>query len=317
MLAAHPLSRVVPTALGAVLVAASTIAGCSRPSSTLATPEPVTTTLLTRLGADTVSIEEYSRTATHMEGTVLSRMPSTRLASYSVQLGAGGAPISANLTVRRADGTPMTGGLQSLSARFDRDTVRIVGHRSTGDTAVAMPVRGAAIPMIDGSSALYELAFARLGAAGRDSMSFTAVPLTLGGTQPIPISVRVVGPDSARIRLFGMPFYATHDARGALVSLDGSRTTLKVRVERVPTVDLHVVAQEWASRDRSKGGGGDAVAARPASRERDDDARRAAHDRRRTAERRKRDARALLGDEASERPDRGELNRWPDCSTTS
>ncbi|HTK48641.1 MAG TPA: DUF2911 domain-containing protein [Gemmatimonadaceae bacterium] len=256
MLAAYPFSRVVPAALVGAFVVASTSAGCSRPSSTLATPEPVTTTLLTRLGTDTVSIEEYSRTATHIEGTVLSRMPSTRLASYSVQLGAGGAPISANLTVRSAGGTPMTGGLQSLSARFDRDTVRIVGHRSTGDTAVAVPVRGAAMPMIDGSSALYELAFARLGATGRDSMSFAAVPLTLAGTQAIPISVSVVGPDSARIRLFGMPFYAKHDARGALVGLDGSRTTLKVRVERVPTVDLHAVAQEWASRDRSSGAAG-------------------------------------------------------------
>jgi hypothetical protein len=255
MLAAH-ISRVVPAALIlGVSVAALPIAGCSRASSAVATPEPATTTLLVRLGADTIAIEQYARSATHMEGTVLGRMPSTHLASYSVELGAGGAPVSANLTVRSADGAPMAGGLQSLSARFGRDTVLLVGHRSTGDTAVAIGVRGAAIPAIDGSYALYELAFARLGAAGRDSMAFAAVPLTLAA-QPIPISVRVLGPDSVRIRFFGMPFYATHDARGALVTLDGSRTTLKVRVERVPSFDLRPIAQEWAARDRVNGAPG-------------------------------------------------------------
>jgi hypothetical protein len=254
MLAAHSFSRVVEAALAlGVFVAAPAIAGCSRPFAAVAMPEPVTTTLLTRLGADTVAIEEYSRSATHMEGTVLTRMPSTRLASYSVELGAGGAPTSATRTVRSADGAPMAGGLQSLSARFEPDAVRIVGHRSTGDTAVAIPVHGAVVPMIDGSYALYELALARLGAAGRDSMSFSAVPLTLAGAQPIPISVRVLGPDSVRIRFFGMPFYAKHDASGALVGLDGSRTTLKVRVERVPPIDLRPIAQEWASRDRASG----------------------------------------------------------------
>lgn len=257
MLAAHSFSHVAPAALVlSVSVAALSSSGCSRPSSSVAIPEPVTTTLLTRLGADTVAIEQYSRSATHMEGTVLTRMPSTRLASYSVELGAGGAPTSATRTVRSADGAPISGGLQSLSARFERDTVRIVGHRSSGDTAVAVPVRGAAIPAIDGSYALYELAFARLGAAGRDSMSFAVVPLTLATAQPIPVSMRVLGPDSVRIRLFGMPFYAKHDARGALVGLDGSRTTLKVRVDRVPSIDLRPIAQEWASRDRASGAPG-------------------------------------------------------------
>jgi hypothetical protein len=257
MLAAHSFSRVVPAALLlGVSAAVLSTGGCSGPSSTIAVPEPVTTTLFTRLGADTVAIEEYSRSATHMEGTVLTRMPSTRLALYSVELGAAGAPTSATLTVRSADGAPMAGGLQSLSARFERDTVRIVGHRSAGDTAVAIPVRGPAVPAIDGSYALYELALARLGAAGRDSMSFSMVPLTLATRQRIPISVRVLGPDSVRIRLFGMPFYAKHDARGALVGLDGSRTTLKVRVERVPSIDLRPITQEWASRDRASGAPG-------------------------------------------------------------
>jgi hypothetical protein len=255
MLAAR-ISRVVPAALVlGVSVAALPIAGCSRASTAVATPEPATTTLLVRLGTDTVAIEEYSRTATHMEGTVLGRMPSAHLASYSVELGAGGAPVSANLTVRSADGAPMAGGLQSLSARFEHDTVVLVGHRSTGDTAVAIGVRGPAIPAIDGSYALYELAFARLGATGRDSMSFAAVPLTLAA-QPIPISVRVLGPDTVRLRFFGMPFYATHDARGALVALDGSRTTLKVHVERVPSFDLRPIAQAWAARDRASGAPG-------------------------------------------------------------
>src|SRR5688500_8150806 len=102
-------------AAAAALAVLPAVVACASGSTALPAPAPVpTTTLLARLGVDTVAVEQFTRTATHMEGTLVTRFPVTRMTRYAVDLGPSGAPTRANLTLRDGAGAPISGGLQSL-----------------------------------------------------------------------------------------------------------------------------------------------------------------------------------------------------------
>ena len=253
---AAPLRRAAAVAFAALPLGVA----CSSGSTAIPAPAPVaTTTLVTRLGVDTVAVEQFTRTATHMEGTLLTRFPAARLTRYSVDLAASGAPTRANLTLRDGAGTSLPGGLQSLSTRFGRDSVVFIGHRSASDTTQAFAARGPLLPSIGSAYGLWELALARMSLLGRDSLEFAAVPLTLDTRETIPQAVRVLNRDSVRIIANGGPFYIRHDGRGGIVAADGMRTATKVLVARVDSLDLEALARAWA--EREKGG----TAAGPAS----------------------------------------------------
>ena len=234
------------------------ISGCT-PSST-STPLPASpagaTTLLVRLGDDTLAVEQYTRDGSRMRGVLVQRTPFTTVAHYTVDLTAGDMPARAEYTLRRGNGAVVPGASQSLSVGFGGDSVSFTAHRASGDTTRSAAVRGAVLPYVNGSYALFELAIARLRASGRDSMEFGIVPLNFNvrGTTPLP--VKIVGPDAARITWFGFPLYARFDPRGRLIGLDGSQTTVKVRVDRVAAMDLDSLGHAWTQRDSISGPAG-------------------------------------------------------------
>ena len=240
-----------------VVIALALVAlpGCT-PSST-STPLPASpagaTTLLVRLGDDTLAVEQYTRSGSRMEGVLVQRTPFTTMAHYSVELGAGNVPRRADYTLRRGNGAMVAGASQSLSVAFRADSVSFTAHRATGDTTRTAAVSGSLLPYLNGSYALFELAIARLRASGRDSMQFGIIPLNFNvrGTTPLP--VKIVGPDAARISWFGFPLFARFDNRGKLIGLDGTQTTVKVRVDRVAAMNLDSLGHAWAQRDSASG----------------------------------------------------------------
>jgi hypothetical protein len=241
----------------AALAALSFVVGCSSGNTVIPAPVPLTsTTLLTRLGRDTLAIERYTRTAKKMEGLIVTRLPVARIGRYSVELAPNAVPTRADYSVRDGDGAALPGGMQSLSTRFIRDSVIFVGHRTSGDTTSGFAVRGALFPFVTYSYALYELELARLSATGRDSMRCELVPLAIGTRQAMPSAIRVTGPTTVRIDLGG-PLMLRHDGRGAILSADGSRTTLKVSVERIGfDTDLEAIARAWKAKDQASAPGG-------------------------------------------------------------
>lgn len=251
-------------ATAAALVALAPLAACAPAVSvppapaTSVGPGAAPTTLLVRLGADTLGVEQFTRTPTRVEGVLVQRAPFTTIARYSVDMGTNNSPVHAEYSLRRGDGTMITGQMQSLSVRFVGDSVAFVGHRSNGDTTRMAAARGEVIPYLNGSYGLFELALARLLATGRDSATFAIVPLSWGarGTSPLPVTL--IGRDSARVTWFGSPLYLRHDGRGNLLWADGSRTTVKVRVDRVAAVSLDTLARDWSARDLATGVAGPA-----------------------------------------------------------
>ena len=247
------LRRVTAVALAAFVP----LAACSSAVSTATTtpPAPVasnSTTLLVRLGADTIAMEQYTRTPTRMEGVLVQRSPFTTIARYSVDLNAASSPTHAEFSLRRGDGTTITGQPQSLSVRYGTDSVTMIGHRATGDTTRAAAMRGELLPYVNGSYGLYELTLARLRASGRDSIEFAIVPLNFGVRGTSALAVKLTSPDMARINWFGFPLYIRHSG-GSIVEVDGSQTTVKVRGDRVAATDLDSLARAWTARDQTTG----------------------------------------------------------------
>lgn len=241
-------------ALAPVLACAPVVAAPTTSASTAVEP----TTLLVRLGADTLGVEQFTRTATRIEGVLVQRAPFTTIARYSVDLGPGNVPLRAEQSLRRGDGSPITGQMQSLSVRYSADSVTFIGHRTGGDTSRTAAVKGDRLPFLNGSYGLLELAVTRLLASRRDSVTFAVTPLSWGAQGTTPLPVRLIGSDSARIIRFGSPLYLRHDGRGNILWVDGTRTTLKVRVDRVAAVAPDSLAREWSARDQATGVAGPA-----------------------------------------------------------
>lgn len=245
----------------AALVALAPLVACAPvPAPVAAPPAPAgsvgaggATTLLVRLGADTIAMEQYTRTPSRMEGVLVQRSPFTTIARYSVDVAAGGAPARAEYSLRRGDGSTITGQMQSLSVRYVGDSVTFIGHRSSGDTTRTAATTGQVLPYLNGSYALFELVLARLLATGRDTGNFSIVPLSWAAAGSWDLPVKLLAGDSARIGWFGYPMYARHDGRGNLLWVDGNQTTVKVRVDRVAGLPLDSVAREWSARDMATG----------------------------------------------------------------
>lgn len=250
-------------AAAAALVALAPLAACGPAVSTTSTTSPASggpTTLLVRLGVDTLAMEQYTRTPTRMDGVLVQRVPFATIARYGVDIGANSAPTRAEFSLRRADGAPTAGALQSLSVIYGPDSVTFIGHRSSGDSTRATAARGELLPYVNGSYGLFEIALDKLRASGRDSAVFQLVPLNFNVRNTSPRLVRLIGADSARIDWFGSPLYVRHDGRAGITGMDGSRTTAKVRVDRVATTNLDTLASAWAARDKASGAAGIASA---------------------------------------------------------
>jgi len=237
----------------AALVLLPLAAGLSAISPLYAQSAPAPTTLLVRLGSDTLAIEQYTRTSARMDGVLVSRSPFTTLSHYTITLGANSAPVAAEYSLRKGDGTTIQGAMQSLTMHFLSDSVHMIGHRATGDTARYNAAHGELIPYVNGSYGLFEIALARLIDTGRDSAQFALVPLAFAvrNTNPLPMT-RYAG-DSVRISWFGFPVYARHDGRGHLLGVDGRASTIKVRVDRVANVDMDSLGKSWTARESTAG----------------------------------------------------------------
>jgi hypothetical protein len=233
------------------LAFALSVAACAPPAAqtpaSLVTSEPETGAFIVRLGADTVAVERFTRTADRLEGDLVVRAPSTRIVHYVIALGPGGQPTRAEYTLRRPDGTPVPNAPRSATLTFGPDTVVSV---ITRDTAATRRVAARnALPSFPNSFAMVELGLRNLVASGRDSADIVA--LGAGAQNPTVFPTRIFRPDSARITWFGgSPQYVRIDRAGRILSLDATPTTFKVKVDRLPNVDVAALATAFAAREQ-------------------------------------------------------------------
>jgi Protein of unknown function (DUF2911) len=203
-----------------------------------------------RLGTDTLSLEQYTRTATRLRGEYVIRAPRSFHRIYTADLNPDGSIRRFELITHNIDGGP--------GPAETRGTVEFVGDSAIatnprGDsivtTRVAVP-RGT-IPYTFHIYGLMEQIGRLARAAGRDSVPITALTgasATSGGY------VRRRGGDTLVLaftqgQFAGVgPFTFRLDRTGRLVWLTGKGSTIQVDVERVASVPMAAAGPMFAHR---------------------------------------------------------------------
>jgi hypothetical protein len=205
---------------------------------------------LVRLGADTLSIEQYRRTPTQIKGEYVIRSPRSVHRIYSLDLNPDGTIRRVELISHNIDGGPGPGETKS-TAEFTLDSVVISQPRgdSTVTTRVAAP-KGT-LPFTLHIYAMMEQLgrWARAQAPDSVALSVVSGPTPTGGYARKRGDTVVVAFTQGQLAGLG-PFTFRLDRAGRLLSLTGKGSTVQVDVERLPwgAIDLAKVGPAFASR---------------------------------------------------------------------
>ncbi len=203
-----------------------------------------------RLGADTLSLEQFRRTATQLRGEYVIRSPRTVHRIYTADLNPDGSIRRFELITHNIGGGPGPAETKG-TLEFVGDSAIITNPRgdSTVTTRVAVP-RGT-VPYALHVYGLAEQIGRQARATGRDSVALNAVTSsnqTSGGY------VKKRGGDTLVFtftegQLAGLgPFTFRLDRQGRLVWLTGKGSTVQVEVERVPSVPMAAATASFATR---------------------------------------------------------------------
>jgi len=199
-----------------------------------------------RLGRDTLAVERYTRTADRLEGEQVVRSPRTVHRLYTMTFGPGGTIGRFELVTHNVSGGPGAPETKA-TAQFGGDSAVVTVPR--GDSTVTWRVKtgAGALPYLGQSFALVEEVTRRARAAGGDR--YTMSMISLGDTEPLPVTVTAQGRDSLTLMLGDIgPLHARTDARGTVLGVSGIGGTAQVTVERVRGLDFDALGKSFAPR---------------------------------------------------------------------
>lgn len=197
---------------------------------------------LTTLGNDTVAVERFEQSGTTIIGSLLRRSPQTVVVKYRLELDAHGNPVSYEQETTAADGSQLPNATGPLTMRFTADSVfRHVLQNGQSATLRSAAPRGT-LPAIGLSWLAVELQIAAAKRLG----SVNTIGFSSNQASPSRLDVRLIGNDSAEIVQQGFRTGARFDANGRVTRGDGSLTTQKFTVTRIPPPDLAKLGAAWA-----------------------------------------------------------------------
>ena len=238
----RPLSLAAPALLAAAALA------CRAPATTV--PEPAASGgYVVTLGNDTVSAESYTRVGDRIEGAIMRLVPRTVITRYTMTLSPTGLPSRLEYNTRLANGALLPNGARTVVVTFTGDSVVTRITRDSITTIRAAVPNG--YPELDGAVSLYGLPIAALERMNRDSARFVAYVPGASSGSPTPVVRK--GGNSYWLYSFGNPIEVVTDERGHVVSVDGARTTLRIRSRRQPAVDVAALAADFARREAITG----------------------------------------------------------------
>jgi hypothetical protein len=254
----------IPTASIALLPVLVAACATSPRAVTSATPATTTTTttsttetrsttlpagggaFVVRLGADTLAVERYTRTADRLEGDVVTRTPSVRVTHYVATLDADGRPTRIDYASRSATGALLPNVAKSVSVTFRGDSAWSE-VMTAADTIARSRARVApgTVTSIGNSYAMYETALMQIRRAGATSGAISL--WAPGAPNANALKVTIAG-NTATMDYAGDPVTITTDATGRIIAVDGTKSTNKVLVERLGTADIATIATAFAAR---------------------------------------------------------------------
>jgi len=241
--------RLVATLLGATLL----LSACA--SETGWTPSPdEPRAFVTTLGADTVSVEVYLRTANAIEGTLVERSPVTRMTEYRIGLASDGSFKTLTWSTTTPRTNPEGPAAQSGSVTVEGDSAAVVrgGGQNPGSSTVAVP-DGTILTL--GRTAASAFAFEEV--ANR-LLSGASSIMILGptGRAASENKASVVAGDTVAMDYFGQARKAWADGSGQLLGISGAGTTNSSETRRVEPFLVGSMADQWGSMDAAGQGMG-------------------------------------------------------------
>jgi hypothetical protein len=207
---------------------------------------------VTRLGNDTVALEQYTRTATQLRGEYVIRTPRSLHRIYTFDLNPDGSIRHLEIVTHNIGGGP--GPMETKnSADFSGDTVIMVSPRGDSSVTTKLAVPRGTFPFQFYVYGLMEQIGRWARGTGKDSVRFTALysaDRTSGGY------IRKRGGDTLVFmfdegQLAGVgPFTFRLDRQGGghLTWLTGKGSTLQVEVQRVASVPMAQAGPMFANR---------------------------------------------------------------------
>ncbi|MGH7517010.1 MAG: DUF2911 domain-containing protein [Gemmatimonadales bacterium] len=211
-----------------------------------------------RMGSDTLSVERFTRSATQLEGEVVSLVPMARAVRYTASLNPDATVSRIEIAGEPAEPSP-EGVRTAAEVRFAGDSAHTVATRGDSTQRFSIAPGAGALPFVPFTYAMYEQLARRHRQSGKDSISITT--LGPGTRQPFGFSLVRRGGDTVDVDFLpipgfypgGQPGHMRVDGDGRLLALDGSDSPLKVIVERVDSVDIAAYRKRFAAREASSG----------------------------------------------------------------
>jgi hypothetical protein len=203
-----------------------------------------------RLGNDTLSMEQYTRTATRLRGEYVIRTPRSLHRIYTFDLNPDGTIRHLEVVTHNIGGGP--GPMETKnSVDFSGDSALLVSPRGDSSVTTKLAVPRGTFPFQFYVYGLMEQIGRWARGTGKDSVRFTALysaDRTSGGY------IRKRGGDTLEFmfdegQLAGVgPFTFRLDRQGHLTWLTGKGSTLQIEVQRVASVPMAQAGPMFANR---------------------------------------------------------------------
>ncbi|MFQ5571933.1 MAG: DUF2911 domain-containing protein [Rhodothermales bacterium] len=230
----------------ALLLAPALILNLACEPTTEPVQDPNSGAFLTRLGNDTLVVEQFVRTPNGLEADVVIRTPTTTVRHYVIEHEPDGSLRRFEATVHDPNAPADAPPVRTDVATLEGDSLLLV--TTQGEESRSRKIAGHAqmLPFLDMLHWPFELMLTRAYASGQDSITqdlFT-------GRSSMPFVIRRVSDSEMTVT---HPTRGTMtvqvDGKGRLLHLDAGATTRKLTVERQPSIDLDALAQTFAARD--------------------------------------------------------------------
>src|SRR5262245_8412477 len=204
---------------------------------------PDTATFITRLGTDTIAVEQFAFDGRVLDGVSVVRSPNVWVRRYHAVFGAGGVE---SLTL--AEGPAGRPARHVTTYRYTDDSIAVENRLDTTTHQEGAAVRGRPLPFTPDILGPWEVALQGALAPGAADPKLSL----LSGNETIRYAVHRIGGDTLHLAIdngdFG-PLLARMDGAGRLQSLDLRATTDKFLAERVAALDVDSMTAVFAARE--------------------------------------------------------------------
>ena len=212
-----------------ILVAAAATSLFASSLLTASTVAAQTASLVYKLGADTVAIEQYTRTGNKISGEMVQRNGVAVVRyTYDMTVGADNRPSAANISRFNGDGTPVPNAPTTTRFKFTADSAirENVFPDSVQRRAFAVSHAMVNFPTFVYGPTEVMMALKKSGTS-IDSLPAIGIAGNVAMTGLVP-----AGGDTLKLRGGAYAMLLRYDAKGMLQSVDGSYTTNKAMATR-------------------------------------------------------------------------------------